>query len=133
MVLKALLQHPETIPQNEIKQASSLLSRIRLTMDTSPLGANFRRYGSSFGTYDYDAFIALAKKFFTDGKHSSDPLYSVVEMADGRIAVDYNGEVRGIFTAKGKPLAFFRPDYTQAGFQSKHEEILAFQSDFSRL
>jgi len=107
----------------EVKEFKSILGRIRLTSDTSAIGANFRKYGASFSTYDFDAFVEKAKEFYAKATDSTDSLYTLVEMPGKRIAIDYNGEIRGIFTLKGKPLAFFRPDYRLSGYASKAAEL----------
>ncbi len=111
----------------DVKQFKSLLGRVRLTADTSTLGANFRKFGPSFSVYEFDAFVEKAREFFADGMESTDPYYTVIEMPDNRIAIDYNGDIRGIFTRKGKPLAFFRPDYYQSGYRSKNDELADFK------
>lgn len=114
---------------DEIKEFKSILGRIRLTAQTNALGANYRKFGTTFGTYDYDAFVEKAGFFFHDAKRmaADNPSYTIIDMADGRIAIDYNAEVRGIYTSKGKPLAFYRPDYRQWGYNNKDDELLAFK------
>lgn len=108
-------------------EVGALLGRVNYKSNGNPLGVNFRRFGPSFGTYDFDAFIEYAKRFYREGLHSNDSLYTVVEM-DGRTAIDYNGEIRGIYTERGRPLAFFRPDYRAAGYRSKSEELEGFKN-----
>ena len=112
----------------EIKEAGSLLRRIRLRADTSAIGANFPKFGSSFGVYDFDAFVALASKFYQEAMASENAFYTKVSLESGHIAVDYDSEIRGVFTKKGKPLAFFRPDYKQQGYTSKCAELQAFRA-----
>jgi hypothetical protein len=112
----------------EISEFKSIIGRIRLTSDTSAIGANFRKFGPSFGTYDFDAFLVKAKEFHAQAINSKDPLYNIVDAGNNRIAIDYNCELRGIFTHKGKPLAFFRFDYSQFGYRSKSDAL----EDFKR-
>ena len=112
----------------EVREFKSIIGRIRLTSDTTALGANFRKFGSSFNTYDFDAFADMARDFYEEGIMSEDPLFTVLKISGNRVAIDYNGEVRGIFTHKGKPLAFFRPDFHQSGYTSKAAEL----DDFRR-
>ena len=111
----------------EVKEAKSIIRRIRLTADSSALGANFRAYGATFNVYDFSDFVERAREFYHDGFSSADPNYSVVEMPNNRVAIDYRGEIRGIFTRKGKPLAFFRPDFRQSGYVSKAAELADFR------
>jgi pyocin large subunit-like protein len=111
----------------EVKEFRSILRRIRLTADTGALGANFRKFGVSFNTYEYDAFVKKARAFFKEAEGSDDPLFTVIDMPGNRIAIDYNGDRRGIFTRKGKPLAFFRPDFRQLGYASKEAELEDFR------
>ena len=107
----------------EIREAGSLLRRANYKLDSSALGINFRKFGPSFEAYEFDAFVEQAKQFYKKGIHSSDPLYTVVDLPGGRMAIDYNGEIRGIYTEKGRPLAYFRPDYRSAGYRNKAEEL----------
>lgn len=107
----------------EVREFKSILGRIRLTADSSALGANFRKFGPSFGAYDFDVYVEKAKEFYAEATASDDPLYTKVETGNGRIAIDYNGVIRAIYTRKGKPLAFFRFDYHQAGYASKADEL----------
>jgi len=111
----------------EVKEFKSLLQRIGLNRDTSALGANFRKYGHTFGTYDFSDFVERAKEFYDKGIQSGDPYYTVVELSGDRVAIDYNCEVRGIFTREGKPLAFFRHDFRQFGYTSKAAELEDFR------
>jgi hypothetical protein len=111
----------------EVREFKSVIRRIRLVSDTSALGANFRKFGASFNTYDFDAFTEKAREFYEDGIESVDPLYTVVHLEGNRVAIDYNCTIRGIYTHKGKPLAFFRPDYHQAGYRSKTAELADFR------
>jgi pyocin large subunit-like protein len=114
--------------QQEIKEFTSIVRRIRLTSDTSAIGANYRKFGLSFGTYDFDAFVQKAREFFAQAHESDDPHFTVLELKGHRIAIDYNGEIRGIFTRRGKPLAFFRPDYQQLGYLSRDAELADFKN-----
>ena len=52
----------------EIKEFKSIVGRIRLTSDTSAIGANYRKFGPSFGTYDFDAFVQKARDEIVVGK-----------------------------------------------------------------
>lgn len=108
-------------------------SKIGFGSHSNALGANFRKFGPSFGAYEYDDYIRLAQKFFHEGIDSDDALYSVKRYADGRIAIDYNGEIRGVYTRAGKPLAFFRPDFRQLGYPNKSQELQAFRSGHNEL
>lgn len=128
MALKEFLRSIGDGLSNEVKDAGMLLQRIRLTTDTTPLGANFRKYGPSFGTYEYDAFIRRAKDFFKEGMASQDSQYTRVALGDDRVAIDYNSEIRGVFTGRGRPLAFFRPDYKELGYPSRSAELAAFKA-----
>jgi hypothetical protein len=87
----------------EVKEFKSILRRIRLTADTSAIGANFRKFGPSFGTYDFDAFITKAREFYAQGMSSNDPLFTVVDAGNDRVAIDYNwiisGRARTCFSA----------------------------------
>ena len=112
----------------EVRDFKSVIRRIRLTTDTSPLGANYRKFGPTFGTYDFSDFVAKAKEFYKTGISSQDPNYTVVDLSGGRVAIDYNCEMRGIFTGKGKPIAFFRHDFRQTGYVSKADELEDFKS-----
>ena len=119
--------------KNEMRQASSLLRRIGLLSEKDALGANFRRFGPEFGAYDYDEFETMARDFYTEGKDSDDPYYTIVEMSDNRVAIDYNGEKRGVYDKSGNPLAFFRPNFHQLGYNSKSQELDAFRSGYSEI
>jgi pyocin large subunit-like protein len=112
----------------EIQDFKSIIRRIRLTADTSALGANYRRYGPSFGVYDFGDYVKKAREFYQAGVKSEDPYYTVVELPGNRVAIDYNCELRGIFTSKGKPLAFFRHDFRNSGYESRAAEL----EDFKR-
>ena len=112
----------------EVREFKSIMRRIRLTADSSAIGANFRQYGASFGTYDFDAFVKRAREFFDQAMKSRTDGFIIVSVPNNRIAIDFNGEMRGIFSLKGKPLAFFRPDYRASGYASKSDEL----NDFRR-
>ena len=115
--------------REEFGEVGSLIRRFRHSPSTSTLGANFRNYGPALGAYDFDAFIDMAEEFYEEGIHSDDPSYTVIRMNGDRVAIDKNGEKRGIYTRKGKPVAFFKPDFRASGYTSKEEEISAFRGD----
>lgn len=111
----------------EIKEFRSVLGRIRLTADSSAIGANYRTFGTAFGAYDFDVFMDKAREFYKQGSASSDPLFTIINMSKGRIAIDYDGETRGIYTRRGKPLAFFKPDFRRSGYRTKADELADFR------
>ncbi len=129
MALKTAFKNFRMGVSEEIREVKSLLSRMSTPSENSALGANFRKFGTSFGTYDFDAFLDLSRNFYTEGMVSRDPLYTLIHMRGNRIAIDYNGEIRGIFSNKGTPLAFYRPDFRQLGYANKGEELAAFRSN----
>ncbi|MBN8532400.1 MAG: hypothetical protein J0L97_11160, partial [Alphaproteobacteria bacterium] len=53
---------------------------------------------------------------------------TTIRLPGSRIAIDFRGERRGIFLKDGTPLAFFRPDYREQGYQSKEEEMRDWRS-----
>lgn len=128
MSLKDVAKHFESHGAGEVNESYSLMQRIRHAPGSSAIGANFRKFGPSFGTYDFEDFLERAHEFFQDAMESDDPKYSRVDMGPDRVGIDYNGEIRGMFTRKGKPLAFFRPDFHQLGYASRSEELAAFRA-----
>ncbi len=112
----------------EIPLAGALLRLTSMSQTNNALEANFLRFGASFGADDIIAFADAAIQFYEEGMKSKDPLYTIVDMGDDRIAIDYNGEVRGIYTSKGKPLAFFRPDFKKQGYATKEMELEFFKN-----
>lgn len=127
MALKDVFRTIGSGLSQEIREARSIIRNVRLGADSSPLGANFRRFGSSFDVYDFSDFADKAKEFYRQGIDSENPDYTVVELPGNRVAIDYNGEIRGIYTRKGKPIAFFRHDFRQAGYASKSAELEDFK------
>lgn len=116
-----------TTLKDDIKQLFSLLRGSR-SGGRSALGDNFRRFGASFGAYDYEDYVELAQKFYHEGLNSEDPLYSVVNLSGDRIAIDYNGEIRAVYNKFGDPLAFFRPSFQQLGYTNKVQELEDFRN-----
>ena len=91
------------------------------------LATNFRDFGPSFGVYDYEDFVIMARQFFQEGISAKDSFYTVIDLPDNRVGIDYNGEKRGIYKKNGEPIAFFRPDFQRRGFTSKSEELAAWR------
>lgn len=113
--------------KEDIKQFFSLLRGSRSSSARNALGDNFRKFGASFGAYDFEEYVQLAQKFYHDGLDSDDERYSVVHLSDGRIAIDYNGEIRAIYTKYGDVIAFFRPSFQQLGYSNKVQELEDFR------
>ncbi len=99
----------------------------------STLRHNFRRYGIEFGTYDYNSFVQKARKFYRSARESTDDGYSIVEMSRNRVAVDYEGKMRGVYHTNGEPIAFFKPDYRYMGYDSRQHELEDFRSGKSAM
>lgn len=113
--------------KEEMQQFATLLKTVSGTQNTA-LGANFRKFGPSFGAYDYEDFVELAQKFYHEAMNSDDSSYSVVRLGDGRIAIDCNAEIRAVYDKDGTPIAFFRPDFKQLGYQNKVQELEDFRN-----
>jgi len=105
---------------DELSQFMNVLGSKRVG---GAMGDNYRLYGASFGVYDYEEFVDLARSFFMESMMSDDPAYTVIEMPKGRKLVDYDGNVRGIYDRSGAPVAFFRPNYRQLGYANKDQEL----------
>ena len=114
--------------KDDFKQFFSLLRGSKRPGERNALGDNFRKFGTSFGAYEYEDYVALAQKFYHDALNSEDPLYCVVNLSGDRIAVDYNGEIRAVYSKYGDPIAFFRPSFLQLGYQNKIQELEDFRS-----
>ena len=114
--------------KDEFKQFFSLLRTSKRPGERNALGDNFRKFGTSFGVYDYEDYVALARKFYHEALNSEDNLYSVVTLSDGRTAIDYNGEIRAVFSKYGDPIAFFRPSFQQLGYQNRIQELADFRN-----
>ncbi len=112
--------------KEEMQQFASLL-RSATTSRSNTLGDNFRKFGASFGVYEYEDFVQLAQKFYHEGMNATDSHYSVISLSGGRAAIDYNGEIRAVYDKFGQPIAFFRPDYKQMGYASKLQELQDFR------
>jgi hypothetical protein len=112
--------------KEEMQQFTSLLKNATASRST-PLGDNFRKFGPSFGVYEYDDFVELAQKFYHEGMNTMDSMYSVISLSSGRTAIDFNGEIRAVYDKFGSPIAFFRPDYKQLGYSSKIQELQDFR------
>ncbi len=107
----------------------SNLMGLLISSGTGPLGHNFRTYGTSFHAHDYNEFAALARKFYNDAMAAEgDPAYTSVKMSGKRIAIDYKGEVRGVYDRYGRPIAFFRPNFVDFGYTSKEKELADFRA-----
>jgi hypothetical protein len=87
------------------------------------LRENFEKYGAEFGVFNIREFENMARRFYKDALNSNDSLYTVILMPRHRSGIDYNGSYRGIYEADGTPIAFFRPNYREQGFNSKDEEL----------
>lgn len=115
---------------------SDLLEKAGLWNTLPPgntLARNYLTYGALMGFAGYDEFVRRARSFFDEAMtacQQEKPLYTRVNLENGRVAFDYNAQVRGIYTANGKPLAFFRPNYKTAGFASAEEELEVFRTSF---
>lgn len=110
--------------KTELKTATSVLNNLGLIPGKSMLWHNFQTYGSQLGAIDFNDFENIACVFFERAYQNSDnPDYSIVRFFDGRIGIDYKGELRGIYSIKHRPLAFFRPDFKQLGYSSKDREL----------
>jgi pyocin large subunit-like protein len=107
---------------------SRLLRGALISRKNNHMGHNFRSYGASFGAYDFDAFVNMAQRFYEDAMRAKDAGYSIIEMPRGRVAIDKDGEIRGVFDQRGNPLAFFRPSFRNFGFSSKEEELKSFRA-----
>lgn len=115
--------------RSEVRKASQLLKRMGFSSSGSVLGANFRAYGRSFGVFDFQEFQMHARGFYEDALANAEPGYTILNLPNGRKAVDFRGEVRGIFSAEGEPLAYFRPNYKVLGFANPQDEIRAFKQE----
>lgn len=91
------------------------------------MGHNYRTYGTSFGVHDYEDYVVLARKFYREAMNSNAPEYTVVKIKGDRTAIDYNGEVRGVYDKNGEPVAFFRPNYRSLGYNNRDEELEQFR------
>lgn len=93
------------------------------------LKENFLRYGKEMGVRRFEEFERMARDFFVDGLMGDGrPDWVVVELSGGRLAIDHNGEKRGIFLRDGTPLAFFKPDFRAEGFATRRQELEAFRN-----
>ena len=106
----------------------NILQKLRITGNQSALASNYRTYGSSFEVTSFEDFIETAIDFYHDAMASDDPYYTKVKLPGNRVAIDYNSEVRGVFSRRGRPFAFFRPDYHALGFANRQEELEVFKS-----
>lgn len=110
--------------KDDIKSAAGLLNKFGLIPGKSMLHRNFAVFGAQFGAVNFNDFESMAVMLFNRAhQQKNNPDYSVVQFADGRIGVDFKGEIRGIYSSKGKALAFFKPDYMQLGYTSREREL----------
>ena len=94
------------------------------------LTLNYLTCGTEMGCAGYDEFVRYAKRFFDEASAAvmkNKEGYTRVYLNSSRIALDRNGQVRGIYTPNGKPVAFFKPNFKSAGFFSPEEELQAFK------
>ena len=117
-----------TALKEELKEASILFRRVNSHRGENILGFNFRKFGADFGVYDFDEFVEKARGFYREAANSGDPGFSVVDLPDGRKAIDKDGEMRGIFNEEGEPIAFFRPDFRELGYDDKEQELADFRA-----
>ena len=129
MRLLDTIRHTIGAVRNQLRDSGTLLRRVGFLPTKTFIHENFHHYGDSFNVASAQEYTELAIKLYNDAKAQSGEgsHYSVIEVGYGRVAIDCNGEMRGIFSLEGKPLAFFRPDYRQLGFSSKQEELEAFR------
>ena len=114
--------------KSDIKSATALLNKFGLIPGKSMLHSNFAAYGNQFGALSVNDFENMAVMLLNRAKQQAkNPDYSIVNFPDGRIGADFRGEVRGIYSSKGKPLAFFKPDYSQLGYSSRERELDAWR------
>jgi len=111
---------------------SPLLNLFGINFDAihNNLIRNFERFGAEFGASDIYEFEEMARKFYADALHNGrqNSLYSIVILPKERFGIDYNGQYRAIYEKGGKPIAFFRPSYRDAGYNNKQQELSDWKS-----
>lgn len=110
-----------------------LKNAFRVSNRNLTLGHNFRKYGLEFGVHDYDEFINKARKFYFTALNSEEEGYTILRLSRHRVAIDYKGEMRGVYDGHGEPLAFFRPDYHELGYDTPEHELDDFRAGKSPL
>lgn len=86
------------------------------------LAGNFLQFGQRFGASSPEEYSVLARELLEESLRTSDPDYVRIRISRSVISVDYKGQRRGFYTSDGHPLAFFRPDYRLAGYNTPREE-----------
>lgn len=89
--------------------------------------ANYHRFGSEFGAHSVEEFVAMAKKFYKEALNNHNKMYTLVLLPKHRAGIDFDSTYRGIYEADGTPVAFFRPNFRELGYNSKDEEMAAWK------
>jgi pyocin large subunit-like protein len=92
------------------------------------MGHNFRSYGAALGAYDFEDFVEMARQFYDEAMRSRNAAFTTVRLPRGRLAIDRDGELRGVYDRHGNPLAFFRPNFRHFGYNNKEEELENFRA-----
>ncbi len=108
------------------KETSQLIKKLGLSGDNM-LGANFREYGAQMGIYDFEDYKQYACRIYQEAMKNPGG-FTIINLPDGRKAIDFQGKLRGIYDKYGEPIAFFKPDYKKMGYPSYREELLEFES-----
>lgn len=90
---------------------------------TPTLRANFERYGREMEATNLEEFSMMAKDFLATASRPGVFGYTFLKLSKDVFAVDYQGEIRGIYRRNGLPIAFFKPNFKEMGFGSKEEEL----------
>jgi hypothetical protein len=93
--------------------------------DSAMIGANFRMYGPEMGIYDYEDYLRYARRIYKEAMANPEG-FTIIELSEGKKAIDFQGKLRGVFTASGEPVAFFKPDYKKMGFTNYKDELEEF-------
>lgn len=110
--------------RDQWSEAVTTLEELYRPSQRSALRDNFKQYGAAFGVYNFTDFRTMARRFYEDALESNDPGYTIVQMSKHTIGIDYQGEMRGIYSGRdGEPIAFFRPNFAELGYSSKQQEL----------
>ncbi len=108
------------------REASQLLFKMGLG-DQNMMAANFRAHGAQLGFYDFEDYVKYAERIYREAM-SNPQGFTVIDLPRKRKAIDFQGKLRGVYNQYGEPIAFFKPDYQQLGYQSLQEELREFKS-----
>jgi hypothetical protein len=112
--------------KREASQLIKLLQQLGLG-DQNVMAANYRHYAMEWNIRSYDDFMAFAGRFYKEALANPNG-FTFVRLPDQQMAIDFQGKIRGVYTKSGEPVALFRPDYQQLGYQTLQEELHEFRS-----